>query len=111
MTLGEGGRGQITLDLEGCVTELRFLFFRAKLLRYWKKGRMTWKGCYQKGGGQGPQACQGTRKRGPWCQKVDSTKHPLPPLPAAYLALASSALTSEKLPVLGSPLSWSDSWS
>ena len=83
-----------------------FFFLRAKLLRYWRKGGITWKGCYQREGGLG-LASEG----GPFCQRVVSARQPLLPLPAPYPDLASLALSSGKLPTLRSPPSWSDSWS
>lgn len=53
----------------------------------------------------------GTRRQGHLCQRVGSAKQPLPPPPPPYPDLAASALSSRKLPTLGSIPSWSDSWS
>ena len=98
-----GNRGQITQRPSGPQNGAEFFFFflSAKLLRYWRKVGMIWKGYYQRVSGL----------RGPLCQKGGSFRQPLCPLTASYPDLASLALSSGKLPTLRSPSSWSDSWS
>lgn len=80
-----------------------FISLRAKLLRYWRRGGMTWKRCYQREGGG-----SAGRAGGPLCGRVGPARQPLPPLLAPYPSLA---LSFRKLPTLRSSPSWSDIWS
>lgn len=65
---------------------------------------MTWKGCYQREGSGGwGSGLAGGEQRGSLCQSVGFATQPFSPQLVPYLDLASSALSSGKLPTLWSP--------